>query len=85
MSNFFAEYQAHVDERAKEGIPPLALNVEQTKQVCELLENPPSGKEDELLELLVQRVNPGVDPAAQIKADFLKMKYICFLLPGTPS
>lgn len=72
MSNrFFDEYYAHVEERAKENIPPLALSKEQTEQVIELLKAPPAGKEDELLDLITNRVNPGVDPAAQIKAEFL--------------
>ena len=71
MSNFFETYQAHIDERAQEGVPPLALSLEQTAAVIELLQNPPAGKEDELVELITNRVNPGVDPAAQIKAEFL--------------
>ncbi|MDF7806572.1 bifunctional aconitate hydratase 2/2-methylisocitrate dehydratase [Pontiellaceae bacterium B12219] len=71
MSQFFEEYYAHVEERAKEGIPPLALNKEQTAEVIELLKNPPAGKEDELVALITDRVNPGVDPAAQVKAEFL--------------
>ena len=71
MNQFFEEYVAHVDERVKEGIPPLALSKEQTEDVVELLKNPPAGKEDELIELIKNRVNPGVDPAAQVKAEFL--------------
>ncbi len=71
MSQFFEEYCAHVEERAKDGIPPLALSKEQTAEVIELLKNPPAGKEDELVELITNRVNPGVDPAAQVKAEFL--------------
>jgi aconitate hydratase 2/2-methylisocitrate dehydratase len=71
MSQFFETYQAHVEERAKEGVPPLALDKEQTEEVIELLKNPPAGKENELLELITNRVNPGVDPAAQVKAEFL--------------
>ncbi|QBG48378.1 bifunctional aconitate hydratase 2/2-methylisocitrate dehydratase [Verrucomicrobia bacterium S94] len=71
MSLFFDEYYAHVEERAKEGIPPLALSKEQTEQVIELLKNPPAGKEEELVALITDRVNPGVDPAAQVKAEFL--------------
>jgi aconitate hydratase 2/2-methylisocitrate dehydratase len=71
MSNFFEDYNAHVAERKAQGIPPLALNKEQTTEVCALLENIPSGKADELLALITNRVNPGVDPAAQVKADFL--------------
>ncbi|WP_372795876.1 bifunctional aconitate hydratase 2/2-methylisocitrate dehydratase [Pontiella sp.] len=71
MSLFFDDYYAHVEEREKEGIPPLALSKEQTEQVIELLKNPPAGKEDELVALITDRVNPGVDPAAQVKAEFL--------------
>jgi aconitate hydratase 2 / 2-methylisocitrate dehydratase len=81
MSNFFDEYNKHVDERAAEGIPPLALNVEQAAQVVALLQNIPSGRGDALLALLRDRINPGVDPAAQVKADFLigivKESYQC--------
>lgn len=71
MSTFFNEYYAHVEERAKDGIPPLALTKEQTAEVIELLKNPEAGKEDELVALITDRVNPGVDPAAQVKAEFL--------------
>jgi aconitate hydratase 2 / 2-methylisocitrate dehydratase len=71
MSDFFSDYKKHVDERAAKGIPPLALTNEQASQVCDLLQQIPSGKGEELLDLLTNRVNPGVDPAAQVKADFL--------------
>ena len=71
MAQFFEDYQAHVEERAKEGVPPLALDKEQTSAVIELLKNPPAGKEEELVALITDRVNPGVDPAAQVKAEFL--------------
>ena len=71
MSTFFEVYYAHVEARAKEGIPPLALSKEQTATVIKLLKNPPAGKEEELLALITNRVNPGVDPAAQLKAEFL--------------
>jgi len=84
MSQFFEEYQSHVAERAKEGIPPLALNKDQAAQVVELLKNIPAGKGEELLNLFKNRVNPGVDPAAQVKADFLigiiKDAYTCELI-----
>jgi len=36
MAQFFEDYQAHVEERAKEGVPPLALDKEQTSAVIEL-------------------------------------------------
>lgn len=70
-NTFFEDYAAHVEARAKEGVPPLALDAEQTSQVIELLKNPPAGKGGELIELITNRVNPGVDPAAQVKAGFL--------------
>ena len=71
MTDFFKDYNAHADERSKEGIPPLALTREQANDVVKLLQNIPEGKGDTLLALLRDRVNPGVDPAAHVKADFL--------------
>ncbi len=58
-------------ERAALGIPPLPLNPQQTSDLCRLLQKPPKGKEDFLLNLLKERVSPGVDPAAKVKAEFL--------------
>ena len=66
--SFFDEYNAHKAERAKLGIPPLALSKEQTQQVCEALKSEPT---PELVELLATRVNPGVDDGAKVKAEFL--------------
>ena len=65
------QYLAHVEERKSLGVPPLPLNAEQTGEVCRLLADPPEGREDPLLELLGERVPPGVDPAAQVKAAWL--------------
>lgn len=64
-------YLAHEAERKAQGIPALPLNPEQTTGLCKLLENPPAGKEEFLLNLLKERVSPGVDPAAEVKAAFL--------------
>jgi aconitate hydratase 2/2-methylisocitrate dehydratase len=36
-----------------------------------LLQNPPAGKEEFLLHLFTERISPGVDPAAEVKAAFL--------------
>jgi aconitate hydratase 2/2-methylisocitrate dehydratase len=47
------------------------LNAAQTSQVCELLKDPPPGEEAFLLHLLTERVPPGVDEAAYVKAGFL--------------
>lgn len=64
-------YLQHENERKAQGIPALPLNPEQTAELCKLLENPPAGKEEFLLHLLKERVSPGVDPAAEVKAGFL--------------
>ncbi len=64
-------YRKHVEERAVLGIPPLPLDAKQTSELCELLKNPPTGEEETLLELLRDRIPPGVDPAAYVKAGFL--------------
>ena len=103
--DFFTEYEKHVKEREALGVPPLPLNEEQTRKVCELLRLesahereylgllsgrvPPmepggegeaiiAAKLDEnqkrvkrLVNLLANRVNPGVDDAAKVKAEFL--------------
>jgi len=65
------QYRKHLAERAALGIPPLPLDAKQTSQLCELLKNPPKGQEEILLHLLSDRVSPGVDPAAYVKAGFL--------------
>jgi len=64
-------YRKHVAERAGQGIPPLPLNAEQVAALVELLKQPPAGEEETLLELLIDRVPPGVDEAAYVKAGFL--------------
>ncbi|MCG6862025.1 MAG: bifunctional aconitate hydratase 2/2-methylisocitrate dehydratase [Chromatiaceae bacterium] len=64
-------YRQHVAERAEQGIPPLPLSAEQVADLVELLKNPPVGEEDTLVELLTDRVPPGVDEAAYVKAAFL--------------
>ena len=64
-------YLQHEAERKAQGIPALPLNPEQTAEMCKLLEAPPAGKEEFLLHLLKERVSPGVDPAAEVKAAFL--------------
>jgi aconitate hydratase 2/2-methylisocitrate dehydratase len=65
------EYRNHVEERAAQGLPPLPLNAEQTTSLVELMQNPPTGEEGTLVELLTHRVPPGVDDAAQVKAAYL--------------
>ncbi|HFU9167983.1 TPA: bifunctional aconitate hydratase 2/2-methylisocitrate dehydratase [Escherichia coli] len=65
------EYRKHVAERAAEGIAPKPLDANQMAALVELLKNPPAGEEEFLLDLLTNRVPPGVDEAAYVKAGFL--------------
>jgi aconitate hydratase 2/2-methylisocitrate dehydratase len=39
--------------------------------LVELLKNPPAGEEEFIVDLLTNRVPPGVDEAAYVKAGFL--------------
>lgn len=64
-------YRKHVEERAAQGIVAQPLNVEQTAGLVELLKNPPAGEEEFLVDLITNRVPPGVDEAAYVKAGFL--------------
>ena len=64
-------YRKHVEERAAQGIVPQPLNAEQTAGLVDLLKNPPAGEEAFLLDLLTNRVPPGVDEATYVKAGFL--------------
>ena len=64
-------YRKHVEERAAESVVPKALNAEQTADLVELLKNPPAGEENFILDLITNRVSPGVDEAAYVKAGFL--------------
>jgi len=64
-------YHKHVAERAEMGIPPLPLNAQQVAELIELLKAPGAGQEEFLLDLITNRVPPGVDEAAYVKAGFL--------------
>ena len=64
-------YREHVAERAAQNIPPKPLLADQVADLVELLKNPPAGEEDYLLDLISNRVPPGVDEAAYVKAGFL--------------
>ncbi len=62
-------YLKHIEERKNEELPPLALNAQQTQKVVENLIN--GVETDFYLDLLTNRVPPGVDEAAYVKAGFL--------------
>jgi aconitate hydratase 2/2-methylisocitrate dehydratase len=64
-------YRKHVAERAQQGVVPKPLDAEQVSQLVELLKTPPQGEEDFILDLLENRIPPGVDEAAYVKAGFL--------------
>ncbi len=64
-------YRVHVADRSSQGVPPLPLSAQQAADLCEMLKNPPAGEEDFLVELLRDRIPPGVDQAAYVKAGFL--------------
>ena len=65
------EYREHVNKRKSQNIPPKPLNADQTSDLVKLLKNPPKGEENLLLDLISNRVPPGVDEAAYVKASFL--------------
>nr|MBP8127785.1 aconitate hydratase B [Aeromonadaceae bacterium] len=64
-------YRQHVAERAAQGVAPKPLNAEQVAALVDLIKNPPAGEESLLLDLLANRIPPGVDEAAYVKAGFL--------------
>ncbi len=64
-------YREQAQEREALGIPALPLCAAQTSDLCDLLQRPPAGEEAFLLHLLKERIPPGVDEAAYVKASFL--------------
>lgn len=66
--NFLQTYKIKEKERVALGVPPLPLTAKETADLINLLEREPS---EDLVTLLVQRVSPGVDEAAYVKAAFL--------------
>ena len=63
-------YKKHVEERAKQDIPPLPLDADQTSQLVELLKSKHTESEL-LLHMFKERIPAGVDQAAYVKAAFL--------------
>ncbi|MEX1324350.1 MAG: bifunctional aconitate hydratase 2/2-methylisocitrate dehydratase [Synechococcaceae cyanobacterium] len=70
-TTFLADYRAAAAEREALGVPALALSAGQTAALTELLASPPAGEEAFLLHLLSERIPPGVDEAAYVKASWL--------------
>ncbi|WP_281951019.1 bifunctional aconitate hydratase 2/2-methylisocitrate dehydratase [Nitrosophilus kaiyonis] len=69
---FIEEYRKEAAEREKLGIPPKPLTAKQVAEVIELLKQVPIVEEEFLMDLLLNRVPPGVDDAAYVKAAFLR-------------
>jgi len=65
------KYLKHKELRNEKGIPPLPLNADNTVELCNLLESPVDEQKDFLINLFTERIAPGVDPAAKVKAEFL--------------
>ncbi len=84
---FIEKYRHHQQEREAQGLPPLALDVDQTKELTTLLVDPQAEEKLFLLELFTHRVPPGVDDAAKVKADFLtkvaKSELVCDVISRT--
>lgn len=67
-----AAYRQAAAARAALGIPPLPLTAQETAALVELLISPPADEDPAfLLDLLTNRVPPGVDDASRVKASFL--------------
>ncbi|MFA9374393.1 MAG: bifunctional aconitate hydratase 2/2-methylisocitrate dehydratase [Poseidonibacter sp.] len=70
--SLLVDYKAHTEERLNEGgLPPLALTAEQTAELVELLKADTVEEADYCLDLFNNKINPGVDDAAYVKAAFL--------------
>lgn len=72
FAQFIDEYNKLKAEREEQGIPPLPLNVKQTQCAIEICKSPNATEAQKAFakELLIHRVNPGVDDAAKLKAEF---------------
>ena len=70
--SLLANYKAHTQERLNEGgLPALPLTAEQTVELVELLKANPVVEAEYCLDLFTNKINPGVDDAAYVKAAFL--------------
>jgi len=70
-ADLLSTYRVAAAERETLGIPPLPLTAPQVQALTELLQAPPAGEESVLLHLLSERIPPGVDEAAYVKASWL--------------
>jgi len=71
VSSFKGAYDKHVADRLATGVVPLPLNAAQTADLVAQLKKPEAGEEAFLWNCLSNRIPPGVDEAAYVKAAFL--------------
>jgi aconitate hydratase 2/2-methylisocitrate dehydratase len=71
MLDVLSAYREEAAKRTELGIPPLPVDAAQAGAICELLKDPPESEADFLMHLLRDRIPPGVDQAAYVKAGFL--------------
>jgi len=67
---FIQQYKQDVAQRKELGVPPLPLTAKQTADLIEMIKTN-EGDINENVDLLTNRVAPGVDDAAYVKAAFL--------------
>jgi len=70
-SHLLPSYRQAALEREELGVPALPLNAAQASALTALLEQPPAEEGGFLLHLLSERIPPGVDEAAYVKASWL--------------
>ena len=70
-ADLLPSYRQAALEREELGVPALALNAGQASALTALLEQPPAEEGGFLLHLLSERIPPGVDEAAYVKASWL--------------
>ncbi|MGI0406733.1 bifunctional aconitate hydratase 2/2-methylisocitrate dehydratase [Helicobacter himalayensis] len=73
FAQFIAQYNEQKSQRESQGVPPLPLTEEQTRLAIAICKSAESSNEQRVFakELLIHRVNPGVDDGAKLKAEFL--------------
>ena len=64
-------YYKNAKIREETGVVPKPLNEQEKKELIDLLLDCPKGKEEEFVNLLENRIPPGVDEAAKVKSEFL--------------
>ncbi|MEI6110409.1 MAG: aconitate hydratase B, partial [Cyanobium sp. ELA712] len=70
-ADLLPSYRQAALEREELGVPALPLNAAQASALTALLEQPPAEEGGFLLHLLSERIPPGVDEAAYVKASWL--------------